>query len=77
MGMRASRNEEETEDNLEFNINYKYKLDSDKKDTLIFPSTKNIEIGEDKTYNTNISITEELNKSTKMDSTYDNKKELV
>ena len=77
MGMRTSRNEEETKDNLEFNINYKYKLDSDKKDTLIFPSTKNIEIGEDKTYNTNISITEELNKSTKMDSTYDNKNELV
>ena len=77
MGMRTSRNEEETEDNLEFNINYKYKLDSDKKDTLVFPSTKNTEIGEDKTYNTNISITEELNKSTKMDSTYDNKNELV
>jgi hypothetical protein len=77
MGMRTSRNEEETEDNLEFNTNYKYKLDSDKKDTLVFPSTKNIEIGEDKTYNTNISITEELNKSTKMDSTYDNKNELV
>ena len=77
MGLITSRNEEETEDNLEFNTSYKYKLDSEKKDSLVYPSTKNTEISEDKTYNTNISITEELNKSAKMDTTYDNKTELV
>ena len=80
MGMRASKNEEEiSEYNLEFSTDYNYKLDSDKKDS--FPSTsstKKTEIDKDKTYNTNISITEELNKSTNMDSTsYNNKNELV
>ena len=79
MGMRTSKNEEEiSEDNLEFSTNLNYKLDSEKKDSLVFPSTKNTETDGDKTYNTNISITEELNKSTKMVSTsFNNKNELV
>ena len=78
MGIRTSKNEEDiSEDTLGFSSNYNNKFESEKKDSLVFPSTKNTEVDTDKTYNTNLSITEELNKSTKMDSTYDKKNELV
>ena len=78
MGMRSSKQLENLQtSDLEFSDNINHKLDIDKKDTIIFPNNKITEISDNKSYNTNISITEELNKSTKMDSTFDNQSELV
>ena len=70
--MRSSKNDE---DILKDNC----KTDNDNKEKLIFTTSKNNESNNDnnESFNTNISITEELNKSTKMDTTFDNKLDLV
>jgi hypothetical protein len=79
MGIKAIKNKEkllmkDKDDFLDFN----YKPNNDKKNKLISTSIKSNETNDaNKSYNTIISITEELNRSTKMDSTFDNKLELV
>jgi hypothetical protein len=79
MGIKAIKNKEkllmkDEDDFLDFN----YKPNNDKKNKLISTSIKSNESNDvNKSYNTIISITEELNRSTKMDSTFDNKLELV
>ena len=77
MGIKSSKINDEfikediilTNPNINTNIN--------QKETIIFSSHKNNEIKEKNSYSTNLSITEELNKSTKMDSTFDNKNDLI
>ena len=72
MGMRSSKNDEDI-------LKDNFKTDIDNKEKLIFTTCKNNESNNDnnESFNTNISITEELNKSTKMDTTFDNKLDLV
>ena len=83
MGMKISRNEEEDDfssSNIDFMTELTHKLDLSQRESITFPSPEISVINVDKTFNTNISITEELNKSTKstkMDSIFDNKFELV
>jgi hypothetical protein len=79
MGIKASKNNEEIlMENKKYISDFNFKPDNDKKNKLIFTSIKNDESNNaNESYNTNISITEELNKSTKMDSTFDHKLELV
>jgi hypothetical protein len=78
MGMRNSKNiEEYSTDNMEFDSTLNQKLNLDEKDSLIFVTNKNTESNENKSINININLTEELNKSTKVDSTFDNNTELV
>ena len=79
MGIKASKNNEEMlMENKKYISDFNFKQDNDKKNKLIFTSIKNDESNNaNESYNTNISITEELNKSTKMDSTFDHKLELV
>ena len=82
MGMKNSKIEEEdfSNNNDELIDTFSHKLDLNEKESIIFPSEKMREININKTFTTNLSITEELNKSaksTKMDSTIDNKFELI
>ena len=83
MGMKISRIEDEEDfssSNIDFMTEFTHKLDLSQRESIIFPSPEISAINVDKTFNTNISITEELNKSTKstkMDSIFDNKFELV
>ena len=83
MGMKISRNEDEDDfssSNIDFMADLTHKLDLSQRESITFPSPEISAINVDKTFNTNISITEELNKSTKstkMDSIFDNKFELV
>ena len=82
MAMKNSKIEEEdfSNNNDELIDTFSHKLDLNEKESIIFPSEKIREININKTFTTNLSITEELNKSaksTKMDSTIDNKFELI
>ena len=78
MGIRNSKNLEEfSNDNMEYESSLNQKLNREEKDFLILLPYKNTKTKENKTMNINMSITEELNKSTKMDSTFDNKNDLV
>ena len=82
MAMKNSKIEEEdfSNNNDELIDTFSHKLDLNEKESIIFPSEKMKEININKTFTTNLSITEELNKSsksTKMDSTIENKFELI
>ena len=79
MGTKANKNKEEMSNDIkEYIPEFNYISNNGKNNKLIFTSTKKDEIKDaNESYNTNISITEELNKSTKIDSTYDTKSDLV
>ena len=80
MGIKNSKNLEDfSTDNMEmeYQSSINQKLNSEEKDLIISIPYKNNETKENETMNINISITEELNKSTKVDSTFDNKNYLV
>ena len=80
MGMRNSKNiEEYSTDNMEFESTLTQKLNLDEKDSIILVTNKYTESNENKSINMdiNLNLTEELNKSTKENSTFDNKEELV
>ncbi len=79
MGTKANKIKEEMSNDIkEYIPEFNYKSNNGKNNKLFFSSTKKSEIKDaNESYNTNISITEELNKSTKIDSTYDTKSDLV
>jgi len=81
MGMRSSRNDEDIlKDSSEYLTSFNFKTDIDNKEKIIFTTCKNNnESNNDnnESFNTTISITEELNKSMKMNTTFDNKLDLV
>ena len=78
MGIRNSKNIEEfSNDNMENESSLNQKDKDDEKGSIFFLANKNTEAKENKNMNINMSLTEELNKSTKMDSTFDNKNDLV
>ena len=81
MGMRSSKNDEDIlKDSSEYLTSFNFKTDIDNKEKIIFTTCKNNnESNNDnnESFNTTISITEELNKSMKMNTTFDNKLDLV
>lgn len=77
MGVRNSKNIEEfTNDNIDFDSNLNQQLNIQEKDSILSP-IKNTENNENKSININLSITEELNKSTKMETTFENQVDLI
>ena len=77
MGIRNSKNIEEfTNDNIDFDSNLNQQLNIQEKDSILSP-IKNTENNENKSININLSITEELNKSTKMETTFENQVDLI
>ena len=76
--MRNSKNSEEFPSEIsKISNNNNKSSGSIQNNTLIFANNKIMESDVEKIFNTNISITEELNKSTNVDSTSENKSELV
>ena len=78
MGIKNSKNLEEFSiDNMEYENSLNQKINNEEKDSIVLLLNNNNENIENKKMNINISITEELNRSTKMDSAFDNKNELI
>lgn len=76
MGIRSSKISEEFQiSKIQFCNNLNYNSQSETKDSIIFPENKGSETNIIKGNIENMSITEELNKSTKID--FDNKSDLV